>query len=221
MDFPDRLRKPYWHQVEGLFENVENVEKRHAGSWLSRLPFREMINWCRYAELIRLCVTTNWQCLRWAVSVSRALPPCRNMVEVLHLFRWFTHTHPPAGGWKIKVRTVKWKWNWREMNMRWRWKWDESYLTRTRRGERNAEGKRKTPTQGNLAQHGQTLKRQGKRKAEADGNGKGPAEGGRTDAPEPTYHSKTYAYPSTRRTQPTWRDENAGTHEIRDPWGTS
>ena len=89
-----------------------------------------------------------------------------------------THTHPPAGGWKIKVRTVKWKWNWREMNMRWRWKWDESYLTRTRRGERNAEGKRKTPTQGNLAQHGQTLKRQGKRKAEADGNGKGPAEGG-------------------------------------------
>ena len=63
--------------------------------------------------------------------------------EVLHLFRWSTHTHPPAGGWKIKVRTVKWKWEWREMKMRWKWKWDESYLTRTRRGERNAEGKRK------------------------------------------------------------------------------
>ena len=56
--------------------SVEMKWKRLAGSWLSRLPFREMKNWCRYAELIRLCITTNWQCLRWAVSVSRALPPC-------------------------------------------------------------------------------------------------------------------------------------------------
>ena len=96
---------------------------RHAGSRLSRLPFREMLKKrCRYAELIRLCITTNWQCLRWAVSVSRALPPCcenrwrnsrvnmivgivkflkrrknhgkreRRQVEVLHLFRCSTHT---------------------------------------------------------------------------------------------------------------------------------
>ena len=32
--------------------------------------------------------------------------------------------------------------------------------------------------------------------------------GGRTEAPKPTYHSETYAYLSTRRTQPTCREEN-------------
>ena len=45
--------------------------------------------------------------------------------------------------------------------------------------------------------------------------------GGRTDVPEPTYQSETYTYPGTRRTQPTWREENARTHEKRDLWGTS
>ena len=158
--------------------------------------------------------------LRWAVDGMRFTAPCKNMVEVLHLFRWFTHT-PSRRRWKIKVRTVKWKWNWREMKMRWRWKWDESYLTRTRRGERNAEGKRKHqhkepgPPRAN-PEKARKKKSGGRRKRKRTSGG-----GGRTDAPEPTYHSETYAYLSTRRTQPTWREENAGTHEIRDPWGTS
>ena len=101
-------------------------------------------------------------------------------VEVLHLFRCFTHTHTlPREGGKIKVQTMRWKWKWKEMKMRWRWKWDESYLTRTRRGERKRRGKEQTATQANLAQSGQTLKGQGKRKAEADGHGTRPAEGGK------------------------------------------
>ena len=60
----------------------------HSEKWWKR---------CRYAELIRLCITTNWQCLRWAVSVSRALPPAfpnsveKEVLEVLHLFRCSTH----------------------------------------------------------------------------------------------------------------------------------
>ena len=41
--------------------------------------------------------------------------------------------------------------------------------------ERNQE---KTPTPTHLARSGQTLKRQGKRKAEADGNGPRPEKGG-------------------------------------------
>ena len=94
---------------------------------------------------------------------------------------WFrvshTHTLPREGG-KFKVRTMRWKWNWKELKIRWRWKWDESYLTRTRRGERKRRGKEQTPTQANLAQSGQILKGQGKREAEADGNGTRPAEGG-------------------------------------------
>ena len=72
------------------------------------------------------------------------MPPAK--LEVLHLFRWFTHTHPPAGGWDIKVPTMRWKWRGREMKMRWRWQWDESYLTRTQRGERKRRGKEQTPT---------------------------------------------------------------------------
>ena len=86
-------------------------------------------------------------------------------VEVLHPFRCLTHTHPPAGGWEIKVRAVKWKWKRKEMKMRWRWEWDENYLTRTRRGERKRRGKEKAPTQWNLARSGQTLKGQGKKKS--------------------------------------------------------
>ena len=72
------------------------------------------------------------------------MPPAK--LEVLHLFRWSTHTHPPAGGWDIKVPTMRWKWRGREMKMRWRWQWDESYLTRTQRGERKRRGKEQTPT---------------------------------------------------------------------------
>ena len=33
--------------------------------------------------------------------------------------------------------------------------------------------------------------------------------GGRTEAPEPTYHSETYTYLGTHRTQPTWGGKNA------------
>ena len=127
-----------------------------------------------------------------------------------YIFSDGSHTHTlPREGAKFKVRAMRWKWNWKEMKVRWRWKWDESYLTRTRRGERNRRGKEQTPTHKNLAQSGQTLKGQGKRKAEADGRRTRPAEGGgRTEAPKPTYHSETYAYLSTRRTQPTCREEN-------------
>ena len=59
---------------------------------LAGLPFREMITRCRYAELIRLCITTNWQCLRWAVSVSRALPPCCESSRSFTSIQMF-HTH--------------------------------------------------------------------------------------------------------------------------------
>jgi len=64
-------------------------------------------------------------------------------------------------------------------------------LTRTRGGERKRRGKKKTPTPTHLARSGQALKGQEKRKAEADGNGAKPAEGGKTEAPEPTYHGET------------------------------
>ena len=53
-----------------------------------------------------------------------------------------------------------------------------SYLTRTPGGERKRREERETPTPTHLARNGQTLKGQGKRKAEADGQQTRPEEGG-------------------------------------------
>ena len=108
-------------------------------------------------------------------------------LEVLHLFRWSTHTpsrrrvknEGPDSEMKMKM-----KGNEDEVKMKMRWK----LLNQDAKRGTQRRGKEKTPTQGNLAHHGQTLKRQGKRKAEADGNGKRPAEGGegRTRLNQPT-----------------------------------
>ena len=69
---------------------------------------------------------------------------------------------------KVKMRS-----NEGEMTMRMRGK----LLNQDPRGERKKERKEKhTPT--HLARSGQTLKRQGKRKAEADRHGPRPEEGG-------------------------------------------
>ena len=51
-------------------------------------------------------------------------------------------------------------------------------LTGTRGGERKRRGREQTRTPTHMARGGQTLNRQGKRKAEADGHGTRPAEGG-------------------------------------------
>ena len=146
------------------------VWKRHAGSWLSRLPLTK--NWKvagTFSQEHCSVFVGRWlQCSPAAPCLSRGF----TSIQMFH-----THTLPREGG-KIKVRTMRRKWNWKEMKMRWRWKWDESYLNRTRRGERKRRGKEQTPTQANLAQSGQTLKGQGKRKAEADGHRTRPAEGG-------------------------------------------
>ena len=110
--------------------------------------------------------------------------------------------------------------------MRWRWKWDESYLTRTRRGERKRRGKEQTATQANLAQSGETLKGQGKRKAEADGHGTRPAEGKRQKRlnqptmakPKPTSARAGPNLPGERRTWRTssWKDASTSACKSRD-----
>ena len=61
-------------------------------------------------------------------------PLLKTGIEVLHLFRCFTHTPHRSG--ETEAPTMRWRWGWQEMKMRWRCKWDESYLTRTPRGER-------------------------------------------------------------------------------------
>ena len=99
---------------------LKKVEKRHAGTWLSRSPLTKIGN-CRYAWLIRPCITRetrvsslvvdsgpcyhpllytgnengngseNWQIINTRRNRNKRAE--KNQVEVLHLFRCSTHTH--------------------------------------------------------------------------------------------------------------------------------
>ena len=101
-----------------------------------------------------------------------------------------THTHPPAGGWK-KLRSGHKKGNENEVQVKLRWKLLNQDAKRGTQKKKEGEN---TNTW-NLAQNGQTLERQGKRKAKADGHGTRPAEGGegRKRLNQPNT-AKTYAY---------------------------
>ena len=54
------------------------------------------------------------------------------------------------------------------------------------------------------------MKRQGKRKTEADGRtDPNPRRGGRTEVPEQTYTGENQNLPKHARAKPTWREEHA------------
>ena len=148
--------------------------------------------------------------LRWQRKWHGHLCPLR-YIEVLHLYRWYTHTHaPPQRG--------RWNENESEMTMKMKWKILSQDAKRGTQEKRERENTNTT----HLARNGQTLKRQGKRKAEADGQrNKTSGGGGRQKRLNPPNTAKTYTNLSTQRAKPTWREENARTHEIKDPWGTS
>jgi hypothetical protein len=84
----------------------------------------------------------------------------------------------------------------------------KDYLTGTQGGERKRRGKEKThqhPWPGT----GKPWKGREKEKRRPTDTGQDQRRGGRTEAPEPTYHSETYAYLGTHRTRPTWGGKNA------------
>ena len=153
------------------------VWKRHAGSWLSRLPLTK--NWKIAGTFSQEhCSVFVGRWLQCSPAASITIPCLSRGFTSIQMF----HTHTPSSGKVGKLRSGQWNEN--EVKLKGnedevRWKWDESYLTRTRRGERKRRGKEQTPTQANLAQSGQTLKGQGKRKADADGHRTRPAEGGK------------------------------------------
>ena len=87
-----------------------------------------------------------------------------------------THTHAPP-------RRGRWNENESEMTMKMKWTLPNQDAKRGTQKKRDRENTNTT----HLARNGQTLKRQGKRKAEADGQrNKTSGGGGRTEAPEPT-----------------------------------
>ena len=110
--------------------------------------------------------------------------------------------------------------------MKWRWKWDEKLLNQdAKRGTQEKRERANTNTT-HLARNGQTLKRQGKRKR-AEGRRTrtktSGGRGGRKRLNQPDT-ARTYKNLSTQRAKPTWREENARTHEKGrkgDPWGPS
>ena len=87
-----------------------------------------------------------------------------------------THTHAPP-------RRGRWNENESEMTMKMKWTLPNQDAKRGTQKKRDRENTNTT----HLARNGQTLKRQGKRKAEADGQRNKTSGGwGRTEAPEPT-----------------------------------
>ena len=104
-------------------------------------------------------------------------------IQMLHTH---THTRPAAAG-LFKAQTHEMKVKMKKIEMRLRWKWDDNYLTGTQEGERwKGTEKRKTPTPTHLAQNGQTLKGQGKRKSGRT-TGQTPTRGGGAD--RSTWHN--------------------------------
>ena len=149
----------------------------------------------------------------WPQTVEAAMPPHTHT---------YTHTHTCIEKlfelliWNVSRVKMRMKEDGGEAKMKMTWKLlnKEPERGNATKERRNQE---KTPTPTHLARSGQTLKRQGKRKTEADGRtDPDPRRGGRTEAPEQTYTSENKAYLSTQG--PNLPGERS-THEIRDQWG--
>ena len=114
----------------------------------------------------------------------------------------------PSAGWR------PWRWGEGEdekgMKMRWEWKWDERLLNRdTRRGTQKKRERANTNTDTPGPERANPERARKKKSGGRGTRNKTSGGGGRTEAPEPTQHSETYAYLGTHRTRPTWGGKNA------------
>ena len=112
---------------------IEKNWKRHAGTWLSRLPLTKMEisagtssrishftgSFVGHSPSEMLCPPA-WKLKKTMKSQTKQEVHRKQRKEVLHLFRWSTHTHPPAGVWK-NLRSGQWNENEEEG----KWKWGE------------------------------------------------------------------------------------------------
>ena len=153
---------------------------------------------------------------------SSPTPPGPRWPPALWYFyrKFYVYTdvpHTPCLG-RVVPWKMRWRWGWRG-----EWRWDEfenevkDYFTRTRRGERKRRGREHTPT--HLARSGQTLKRQGKRKAEGRRT-RNKTSGGGEDGSAWTNLTRRKPTQTSARDGPDLPEEGR-THEIGDQWGTS
>ena len=123
------------------------------------------------------------------------------------------HTHAPQqrGRWDEDEDEMK-------MKMKMEWKLPNQDA---KRGTQEKRERANTNTT-HLARNGQNPEKARKKKSEGrrTRNQTSGGGGGRKRLNQPK-QSESSAYLGTRRTQPTWREENAETHEKGDPWGTS
>ena len=148
------------------------------------------------------------RCLHWSpTSPGPRWPPVLKyitiwwMVEILRLYIRYTHTHTlPLAGWCL----CKWGEGEDEggMKVRWTWKWDERLLNQNaKRGTRKKREKTHTNTPGPERanpERAREKKSRGPTDTEQDQR-----RGGKTEAPEPTWHSENLHQPQ-HATGPTY-----------------
>ena len=92
--------------------------------------------------------------------------PCKNLSVRSFASIQMYHTHAPLPRGILRPRRIRWRWKWKESGNEMTTKMRLQLLNRnTRGGTQTGKGKGKTPTPTHLAQSGQTLKGQGKRKS--------------------------------------------------------
>ena len=148
--------------------------------------------------------------LRWAISCKHEIAPLlyKGCLEVLHLFRWSTHTH-------ALQQQGRWKGNESEMTMKIRWRLPNRD---TRRGTQKKGKGENTITNTSSPERANPERAREKKKQTDDGPNTDQRRGGG----------------QKRRTQPTRREPNlprhakdpnltyhGSTHEIWDQWGPS
>ena len=117
-----------------------------------------------------------------------------------------THTLPKAELFACNEGEVRMNGG---MKMSWKWKWNERLFSRDTRGTQKKRERASTHTNTPGPERANPERAREKKSGGRRTRKKTSRGGERTEAPEPTYHSETYAYRGTHRTQPTWGGKNA------------
>ena len=122
------------------------------------------------------------------------------LIEVLHLYRCVTHTPCLGQGGAVEDEV--------KMRMKGEWKWNDledemkNYLTRTRRGERK-RGRREHQHHTPGPERANPERAREKKSGGSTDTEQDQRRGGRTKAPEPTWHSENLQTPQ-HATEPTY-----------------
>ena len=109
-----------WPQIG--WKKLKLVEKRRGGPWVSHVPWPES-----KILQVRRDDQSRYPPNSWVASlaVDSWVGHCPLLkLEVLHLFRCFTHTPSRRRVGKLRSGQMRWKWEWRK----WRWGEDENVM---------------------------------------------------------------------------------------------